>query len=779
MARALLGSPPAILVQVGSSLEFPDGEAIDARDVRSGSEVRVIGAAHEARPPVARWIRLAFLALATACGGSDALGPDLEQPAPAAATAAATTGSLRVITATSGVDKDANGYAFLVDDAMRTGIDLTDTVVVSVPSGSHTVRLNNVAANCVVTAPNKRTVSISAGGTTTTKFSVSCGTQTQPVGDIQITTATTGSSIDPDGYTYSVDLAADRPIGVNATATVDDFRAGTSSVLLQGIASNCTVSGANPVTVEIVANTTVQAAFSISCTGSGTGSIGITTQTTGSSLDPDGYTVSVDGGSGQAIGTNGTLTVPGLAPGNHSVQLAGVATNCTVGAPNPRTVAVTSGATASTTFQVTCGAAGSGSLQVTTTTTTPGVLQDPNGYNVRVDGGTAQTIGVNGSVTFAGLTAGSHAVQLGGMAGNCAVNGANPVTVTVTGGTTTAVPIGVTCGSTLKQNQIVFISTRGGATSNLYLMNDDGSNLIRLTNSGFEDQDAAVSPDGTTMVFSRIDQSGRYQIYRMTFDGSAPTNISRNSHNDSDPEWSPDGSKLVFESDRSGSPEIWFMNPDGSSPVQLTNNGGENGDVDWSPDGSRIVFESHLNGKSDIYVINTDGTGLRNLTPNSTNSYDADPNWSPDGTRVAFKSDRANPGAGTAVGTYQVYVVNADGSNLRRITQTSVTEAEPAWSPDGARLAFNSKLPGNVEVYTIKLDGTSRIRLTNNSAFDGYPEWTPPAPTTLLAQTASFAVSRGVSAAASRGPQVPKCSVDPSAPGCHRTAVIPDWQSEQ
>ena len=724
------------------------------------------------------WLASALVALAAACGGGDALGPDLEQPAPATATAA-TTGSLRVITSTSGVDKDANGYAFLVDDAMRTGIDLTDTVVIALATGSHTVRLNNVAANCTVTAPNKRTVSISVGATTTTKFSVTCSTQTQPVGDIQITTATSGSNIDSDGYLYSVDLAAERPIGVNGTATVADFRAGTSSVLLSGIASNCTVNGANPVTVEIAENATVQAAFAITCTGTGTGSISVTTQTTGSNLDPDGYTVAVDGGSPQAVGVNGSLTIPGLSPGNHSVQLAGIASNCTVGAPNPRTVSVTSGGTASTTFQIGCVASGTGNIQVTTSTTTQGMLQDPNGYNVRVDGGTAQTIGVNGSVTFTGLSSGSHSVQLGGMAGNCAVNGNNPVTVTVTGGTTTAVPVAVTCGSTLKQNQIVFISTRGGSVSNLYLMNDDGSNLIRITNTVFEDQDAAVSPDGSTLVFSRIDQSGRFQIYRMTFDGSGPTNISRNSFNDSDPEWSPDGTKLVFESDRSGSPEIWFMNPDGSSPVQLTNNGGENGDVDWSPDGTRIVFESQLNGKSDIYVINTDGTGLRNLTPNSTNSYDADPNWSPDGTRVAFKSDRAMPGTGTSPGTYQVYVVNADGSNLRRITQTTVTEAEPAWSPDGGRLAFNSKLPGNVEVYTIKLDGTTRVRLTNNAAFDGYPEWTPPAPTTLLAQTASFAVTSGFNAVVARGPQVPRCSVEPSTRGCHSTRVTPDWQSEQ
>ena len=174
------------------------------------------------------------------------------------------------------------------------------------------------------------------------------------------------------------------------------------------------------------------------------------------------------------------------------------------------------------------------------------------------------------------------------------------------GGKTTPATMAASRGSSLKQDQILFLSTRGGSTTNIYLMNDNGSGVMRVTNTAFTDQDIAISPDGTTMVFSRIDQSGRFQVYRMKFDGSPATNISRNAFNDSDPAWSPDGTRLVFESDRSGSPEAWLMNPDGSRPEQLTRNGAENGDADWSPDGGRIVFESHLNGKSDIYVITAD-----------------------------------------------------------------------------------------------------------------------------------------------------------------------------
>src|SRR5204863_215808 len=150
-----------------------------------------------------------------------------------------------------------------------------------------------------------------------------------------------------------------------------------------------------------------------------------------------GYTVTVDGSTSQPITINNStgVTFAGLSVGDHTVQLSGVAGNCTVTAPNPRTVTVTAGATAPTAFAVTC-ATPTGSLRVTTSTT--GSSLDGDGYTVTVDGSTGEQITINNSagVTFTGLSEGSHTVELSDVAGDCSVTGPNPRTLTVTAGAT-------------------------------------------------------------------------------------------------------------------------------------------------------------------------------------------------------------------------------------------------------------------------------------------------------------------------------------------------------
>src|SRR5213596_1059577 len=169
----------------------------------------------------------------------------------------------------------------------------------------------------------------------------------------------------------------------------------------------------------------------------GLATLAVSTSTSGSSLDPDGYTVTVDGGSSQSIGTNGVATFIGLAAGDHTVLLSGVARNCTVSGANPRTVSLIAGLLGATGFSVSCvELPTTGSLTVTTATSGASGDLDPDGYTVTLDGGTSRAIGINASVTFSGLTPGSHAVVLSGVAGNCTVSGGTSRTVSVTAGST-------------------------------------------------------------------------------------------------------------------------------------------------------------------------------------------------------------------------------------------------------------------------------------------------------------------------------------------------------
>jgi PKD repeat protein len=173
---------------------------------------------------------------------------------------------------------------------------------------------------------------------------------------VAVTTSTSGASPDADGYTVTLDGGASQSIAINQTVTFTDVSVGSHTAVLSGIAANCTVTGGTSRTVNVTAGNTATASFSVSCPTPPptTGDLTVTTTTGGSGgLDPDGYTVAVDGAR-QAITINGSVTFNGLSAGNHSVGLTGVATTCVVSGLNPRTVNVPAGGTQQTNFAITC-----------------------------------------------------------------------------------------------------------------------------------------------------------------------------------------------------------------------------------------------------------------------------------------------------------------------------------------------------------------------------------------------------------------------------------------
>jgi TolB protein len=433
-----------------------------------------------------------------------------------------------------------------------------------------------------------------------------------------------------------------------------------------------------------------------------TGSVEILTSTAGESLDPDGYTVAVAGGAGQAIGIDATLTVADVATGSQSVELTGVAGNCTVAGSNPRNVTVTAGATVSTTFDVTC--AGMGSVEVTTSTT--GDALDPDGYTVSVAGGAGQAIGIDETLTVADVATGTQSVELTGVADNCTVDGDNPRDVTVTADATVATTFDVSC-LTFVTNQIAITTDRDG-DSEIYLIDADGSNPVNLTNNPAEDLAGAISPDGTRIAFT-TDRTGNFEIYVMNVDGTGVTNLTNNPGNDQIAAWSPDGSQLAFTSDRSGDQQIWVMDADGSGATNLTDTPGEDHAFnDWSPDGSQIVFATARDGDAEIYVMDADGSNQTNLTNNPAS--DVAPAWSPDGSQILFSSDRD--------GDSEIYVMDADGSNQTNLTGNAASDELPNWSPDGSQIAFTSNRDGDRDVFVMTSAGVGATNVTNDAGDD-------------------------------------------------------------
>jgi len=261
---------------------------------------------------------------------------------------------------TASVDPD--GYTVWVDGSASQPVGDNGVVTFSgLAAGDHEIGLYGIALNCSVSTPDKgpnnpRGVEIvgSVGGAA--DFSVACGSW----GELFISTNTTGVDLPANGYTVTVDGGASQAIAANGNVTFTLLYIGSHTVVLSGIAGNCTVTGSNSQQVNVSAGQTASITFSGSCApiGSGSGTLTVTTSTTGSTPDADGYAVTVDGTASQAIATNGsvTFTVPA---GANPVALSGVASNCTVSGANPGTVTVPAGGTGTTTIAVTCYVPGS------------------------------------------------------------------------------------------------------------------------------------------------------------------------------------------------------------------------------------------------------------------------------------------------------------------------------------------------------------------------------------------------------------------------------------
>lgn len=156
--------------------------------------------------------------------------------------------------------------------------------------------------------------------------------------------------------------------------------------------------------------------------------------------------------------------------------------------------------------------------------------------------------------------------------------------------------------------------------------------------------------------------------------------------------------KIVFSSDRHNSSlSLWSMNADGSSPTRLTDGRSRGPDLPsyvhvydvgpvWSPDGSKIAFSSNRNFRFGLYTMNADGSNVRLITDEVPDPGGAA--WSPDGSRIAFTAGYAFTIDTKPV--IDIYVINVDGSGLTKLTQASAENYGPTWSPDSKQIAFAS-----------------------------------------------------------------------------------------
>ena len=261
---------------------------------------------------------------------------------------------------------------------------------------------------------------------------------------------------------------------------------------------------------------------------------------------------------------------------------------------------------------------------------------------------------------------------------------------------------------------ITFQSTRDGrACDQQFVMRVDGTGLKRVSNGNGKTTCGWFLPDGQRLFFA-----------------------SSHAHDSSCPP-RPDPSRgYVWGLDRF---DIYTANRDGSGLRRLTNYDVYTAEGVLSPDGRRIVFTSLKDGDLDIYTMNVDGSDVRRLT--TAPGYDGGPWWSPDGTKIVYRAWHPPDSAGLAEyrgllaqrmirpNRMELWVMNADGSNQRQITQLGGANFGPSWTPDGRRIVFSSNYKNprsrNFELYTVNLDGSGLEQITSHEEFDGFPMFSP------------------------------------------------------
>lgn len=228
---------------------------------------------------------------------------------------------------------------------------------------------------------------------------------------------------------------------------------------------------------------------------------------------------------------------------------------------------------------------------------------------------------------------------------------------------------------------IAFTSERDGNTE-IYVMSAEGSDQTRVTNSPENEHHPQWSPDGKRIIFSRTLEDKTSDLFVINVDGSGITRLtSTPKPNEAYPDWSPDGTEIVFSAfggDQSG---IFVMNSDGSNVHLIM--AGPLHYPKWSPDGKNIAFDGEPGGcLFEIYVMKVDGSDIHKITehPGGCGEYNKSPSWSPDGKQLVYSSTHRNPSPGV-----DIYIINVDGSGETALThgKTDLHNGGfyPSWSP--------------------------------------------------------------------------------------------------
>lgn len=271
------------------------------------------------------------------------------------------------------------------------------------------------------------------------------------------------------------------------------------------------------------------------------------------------------------------------------------------------------------------------------------------------------------------------------------------------------------------------METPAGYREQLLLWEAHAATLRPLTPVLGRARHPAWSPDGRWIVFE-ADGPSFSDLYRIERDGTRPTRLTDAPHGSFEPAVSPDGEHIVFASSRDGQAELYRMAADGAEQTRLPASPRDEWNARWAPDGRHIAFLSTARGRDELFVMRSDATNRRRLNATRADGgtldvLEGEPAWSPDGTRLAYTTRRRD-------GHSQVWVVDLATGRHTALTDSTEHADQPAWSPDGRTLAVVAGRDAEADLYLLHPDGTGRTRLTHTPGADWLPRWSgrPPTP---------------------------------------------------
>lgn len=276
-------------------------------------------------------------------------------------------------------------------------------------------------------------------------------------------------------------------------------------------------------------------------------------------------------------------------------------------------------------------------------------------------------------------------------------------------------------------SRVVTASDRGGGKfKEIYLMDWDGANIDKITNHKSVTLSPAWSPDASKVAYTAFVQRAKTKtrnadlfIYELSTGKRWLASYKKGINSGAN--FDTKSKNLFLTISQSGSPDIFKITPEGEELARLTNGprGAMNVEPAVSPDGKKLAFSSDRSGNPMVYVMDIDGSNVKRIT--FAGRYNATPSWSPDGKRLAF--------AGWSIDHFDIFTVNTDGSDMLRITSSRKPNGKwannetPVYSADGRMLMYTSNRTGVNQIFISNLDGSEERRITNDDANYFSPKW--------------------------------------------------------